>query len=438
MVLANYGTSHTRIISQETRLSDKRLVQQKDFGSKRNGHHSSRTEGEPARRGLPAEQCSLLYLRSDCRRSQEEALSYVNIDVRTQSPESLLPLFSPWLPGFHSAGRIGRKKSSKEKKAKLEQELLLQPKPQTKVPGSRADLGHVPLPSRALPGTFAPRPGLIHLTTPLRPGELKALFITENLLVLYSNLDEYPFVNLVGKSSALECLFSGLGVRDGDKQSLRMERISQRMTGDGEGEREGRKSESLGASDDLFTNRDCMRGMNVALCAGQTVGSNKESYAAQAQGLQMSGSAPLTPGLHRQQAAVVRERQAASERLGGGQWAENKKEPLSQPVEDTTALLTIGASHNGEIHRSLNDIQQVIVDNLTTVSRKIIKLSLKIGLDLCNIWSNTGNSLFRSGVSVFSTSCASFNISALSGWRQSPRASHHERIGASCRAREMP
>lgn len=32
-------------------------------------------------------------------------------------------------------------------------------------------------PSCALPGTFAPRPGLIHLATPLRPGELKALFV---------------------------------------------------------------------------------------------------------------------------------------------------------------------------------------------------------------------------------------------------------------------
>lgn len=32
-------------------------------------------------------------------------------------------------------------------------------------------------PSRALPGTFAPWPGLIHLATPLRPGELKALFV---------------------------------------------------------------------------------------------------------------------------------------------------------------------------------------------------------------------------------------------------------------------
>lgn len=50
-----------------------------------------------------------------------------------------------------------------------------------------------------------------------------------------------------------------------------------------------------------------------------------------APGLQMSGAAPLTPGLHRQQAAVVRERQAAVERLGGGQRAENKKEALSQP-----------------------------------------------------------------------------------------------------------
>ncbi|KAI4821936.1 hypothetical protein KUCAC02_007509 [Chaenocephalus aceratus] len=48
----------------------------------------------------------------------------------------------------------------------------------------------------------------------------------------------------------------------------------------------------------------------------------------------MSGAAPLTPGLHRQQAAVVRERQAAPERLGGGQWAENKKEPLSQPARE--------------------------------------------------------------------------------------------------------
>lgn len=45
----------------------------------------------------------------------------------------------------------------------------------------------------------------------------------------------------------------------------------------------------------------------------------------------MSGASPLTPGLHRQQAAVVRERQAAVERLGGGQWAENKKEALSEP-----------------------------------------------------------------------------------------------------------
>lgn len=32
-------------------------------------------------------------------------------------------------------------------------------------------------PSCALPGTFAPRPGLIHLATPLQPGELKALFV---------------------------------------------------------------------------------------------------------------------------------------------------------------------------------------------------------------------------------------------------------------------
>lgn len=37
---------------------------------------------------------------------------------------------------------------------------------------------------------------------------------------------------------------------------------------------EAEKSESLGDSDDLFTSRDCMRGMNVALCIGQTVGSN--------------------------------------------------------------------------------------------------------------------------------------------------------------------
>lgn len=112
------------------------------------------------------------------------------------------------------------------------------------------------------------------------------------------------------------------------------------------------KSESLGASDDLFTSRNCMRGMNVALCACQTVGSNvraggrarasacarvfaqKEKERAKqpkAPGLQMSGAAPLSPGLHRQQAAVVRERQAALERLGGGQRAENKKEALSQP-----------------------------------------------------------------------------------------------------------
>ncbi|CAB1417798.1 unnamed protein product [Pleuronectes platessa] len=49
------------------------------------------------------------------------------------------------------------------------------------------------------------------------------------------------------------------------------------MTEDEEGEEEeAEKSESLGASDDLFTSRDCMRGMNVALCTGQTVGSNKE------------------------------------------------------------------------------------------------------------------------------------------------------------------
>lgn len=34
-----------------------------------------------------------------------------------------------------------------------------------------------PPPSCALPGTFAPRPSLIHLATPLRPGELKALFV---------------------------------------------------------------------------------------------------------------------------------------------------------------------------------------------------------------------------------------------------------------------
>ncbi|KAI4821616.1 hypothetical protein KUCAC02_007214, partial [Chaenocephalus aceratus] len=51
-------------------------------------------------------------------------------------------------------------------------------------------------PSYALPGTFAPRPGLIHLATPLRPGELKALFITENLVVLYSDLVELTATSL--------------------------------------------------------------------------------------------------------------------------------------------------------------------------------------------------------------------------------------------------
>lgn len=109
------------------------------------------------------------------------------------------------------------------------------------------------------------------------------------------------------------------------------------------------KSESLGASDDLFTSRNCMRGMNVALCALPDCGlqcacvraracvrvfAQKEKERAKqpkAPGLQMSGAALLTPGLHRQQAAVVRERQAAVERLGGGQRAENKKEALSQP-----------------------------------------------------------------------------------------------------------
>lgn len=48
-----------------------------------------------------------------------------------------------------------------------------------------------------------------------------------------------------------------------------------RIRGDAEREREvAEKSESLGASDDLFTSRNCMRGMNVALCTCQTVGSN--------------------------------------------------------------------------------------------------------------------------------------------------------------------
>lgn len=48
-----------------------------------------------------------------------------------------------------------------------------------------------------------------------------------------------------------------------------------RIRGDAEREREvAEKSESLGASDDLFTSRNCMRGMNVALCTYQTVGSN--------------------------------------------------------------------------------------------------------------------------------------------------------------------
>lgn len=57
--------------------------------------------------------------------------------------------------------------------------------------------------------------------------------------------------------------------RDGDGQTLRREGISEGRTGDAEGEREeAEKSESLGASDDLFTSRDCMRGMNVVLCAG--------------------------------------------------------------------------------------------------------------------------------------------------------------------------
>lgn len=78
-----------------------------------------------------------------------------------------------------------------------------------------------------------------------------------------------------------------------------------------------------------------MSGMNVALCAWQTMASNvcvcEKERETKAQGLQMSGAAPLTPGLHRQQAAVVGERQAAPERLGGGQWAKDKKEPLSQP-----------------------------------------------------------------------------------------------------------
>ncbi|KAK2833432.1 hypothetical protein Q5P01_017321 [Channa striata] len=32
-------------------------------------------------------------------------------------------------------------------------------------------------PSCGLPGTFAPQLGLIHRATPLRPGELKALFV---------------------------------------------------------------------------------------------------------------------------------------------------------------------------------------------------------------------------------------------------------------------
>lgn len=36
---------------------------------------------------------------------------------------------------------------------------------------------HPSLPSCALHGTFAPRPGLIHTATLLRPGELKALFV---------------------------------------------------------------------------------------------------------------------------------------------------------------------------------------------------------------------------------------------------------------------
>lgn len=49
--------------------------------------------------------------------------------------------------------------------------------------------------------------------------------------------------------------------------------ISEKMTGDTDARRK-KKSESLGASDSLFTSRDCMRGMNVVLCAGQTVGSN--------------------------------------------------------------------------------------------------------------------------------------------------------------------
>lgn len=48
-------------------------------------------------------------------------------------------------------------------------------------PASKATLTSRTLPcfppSCALPGTFAPRPGLIHLATPLRPEELKALFV---------------------------------------------------------------------------------------------------------------------------------------------------------------------------------------------------------------------------------------------------------------------
>lgn len=39
-------------------------------------------------------------------------------------------------------------------------------------------------------------------------------------------------------------------------------------------QKEAEKTESLGASENLFTSRDCMRGMNVVLCTWQTVGSD--------------------------------------------------------------------------------------------------------------------------------------------------------------------
>ncbi|KAK2893813.1 hypothetical protein Q8A73_016297 [Channa argus] len=122
-----------------------------------------------------------------------------------------------------------------------------------------------PPPSCALPGTFAPQLGLIPRATDLRPGELKALFITDNLVVPYSDLVELT---------------------------------------------------------SHYIPHWCLRAREPRLRAYRC--------------LELRRSPPASTGSKQ----LLSERETdRPERLGGGQWAENKKEALSQPDYRSLNLL---------------------------------------------------------------------------------------------------